>query len=466
MRRFMDQDFLLYSETAKYLYHQYAESLPVIDYHCHISPKDIAIDRKFNDLTEIWLAGDHYKWRAMRTLGIDEYYITGGASPFEKFMKWAEVIPYTLRNPLYHWAHLELKNVFGIEERLCPSTAKAIWEKANTLLHTDAFSCRNIIRKANVEVICTTDDPVDSLKWHQKIKSDQFEVSVLPAWRPDKSVTIENATAYNIYIDQLASVAGIEIKQYDDLLNALKLRQEYFNQMGCRLSDHGLDAMYAEAFTDSEVNEIFQKVRNGGQASAQEVRIFKSALLYELGRMNSEKGWVQQFHVGAMRNNNTRMFKQLGSDTGFDSIGDEPTARAMSRYFDSLDKQKCLAKTIIYNLNPRDNEIYASMVGNFQGDSVKGKMQWGAAWWFLDQKDGIEKQINTLSAMGVLSCFVGMLTDSRSFMSYSRHEYFRRVICNILGQDIERGELPDDLEFIGKVVQDVCYYNAKNYFNF
>ncbi len=466
MRKFMDQDFLLYSETAKYLYHQYAEDLPIIDYHCHISPQDIATDRKFNDLTEIWLAGDHYKWRALRALGVDEYYITGGASPFDKFMKWAEAIPYTLRNPLYHWAHLELKNVFGIEKTLCPSTAKAIWEKANALLHTDAFSCRNIIRKANVEAICTTDDPVDSLEWHQKIKTDRFEVKVLPAWRPDKSMAIENAAAYNTYIDQLATVAGIEINQYRDLLEALKLRQTYFDQMGCRLSDHGLDTMYAEAFTDAEVDKIFQKVRNGGQASVQEVRIFKSALLFELGRMNSEKGWVQQFHIGAMRNNNTRMFKQLGSDAGFDSIGDEPTARAMSRYFDSLDKQQCLAKTIIYNLNPRDNEIYASMTGNFQGDSVKGKMQWGAAWWFLDQKDGIEKQINTLSAMGLLSCFVGMLTDSRSFMSYSRHEYFRRILCNILGQDVERGELPDDLELIGKIVRDVCYRNAKNYFDF
>ncbi|MDP4183609.1 MAG: glucuronate isomerase [Bacteroidota bacterium] len=466
MKTFLDENFLLHNDTAQKLYHEYAAKMPIIDYHCHLSPKDIATDRRFQNLTEIWLDEDHYKWRAMRANGVDEYYITGSASPCEKFMKWAETIPYTLRNPLYHWAHLELKNVFGIEKILCPETALEIWNEANALLQTPEFSCRNLIRRANVKVICTTDDPVDSLEWHRKIREDGYDVKVCPTWRPDRALLIENPDSFNEYIDQLATVSKVSIGSFDNLLEAFKVRQQFFSDHGCVLSDHGLEAFFADDFTPPQVNDLFRKARNGQILTAEEVSRYKSALLYEFGKLDYEMGWAQQFHVGPMRNNNTRMLKALGPDAGFDSIGDRETAIAMSRYFDRLEQERKLTKTILYNLNPRDSEVYVAMAGNFQGDGIPGKIQYGSGWWFQDQKDGIIKQLNTLSALGLVSRFVGMLTDSRSVISYSRHEYFRRILCNLFGEDIENGEIPNDIEHVGGMIQDICYYNAERYFKF
>jgi len=466
MKNFMDEDFLLQTETAKKLYHEHAAKMPVFDYHCHINPKDIAEDRMFNTITEIWLAGDHYKWRAMRTNGIDEKFCTGKANDWEKFEKWAETVPYTLRNPLYHWTHLELKKFFGISEVLNPKNARSIYDTCNEKLQTPLYSCRNIIRMANVHTICTTDDPVDTLEYHQKIKADGFEVAVLPAWRPDKAMMVEHPISYNQYINQLASVSEMEIKTFDDLMIALNKRHRFFHENGCRLSDHGLDTVYAEEYTAEEIDALFLKVRIGYRLTTREILKFKSCMLYEFGRMDHSRGWTQQFHIGALRNNNTRQFNQIGSDTGFDSIGDKPIVESLSKLLDRLDSEFKLSKSILYNLNPRDNEVYATMIGNFQDRSIPGKIQYGSGWWFLDQKDGIEKQINTLSNLGLLSRFVGMLTDSRSFLSYTRHEYFRRILCNILGNDVENGEIPNDMELLGQMIENISFNNAKNYFNF
>jgi len=466
MKSFMDDDFLLQTETAKRLYHEHAAKMPIFDYHCHINPKDIADDRKFNTITEIWLAGDHYKWRAMRTNGIDEKYCTGDASDWEKFEKWAETVPQTLRNPLYHWTHLELKKFFGINEVLSSKNARVIYDACNEKLHTPEYSCRNIIRMANVHTICTTDDPIDSLEYHQKIKADGFEVAVLPAWRPDKSMMVDDPAFYNSYINQLASVSEMEISSYGHLIIALNKRHNYFHLNGCRLSDHGLDTAFAEDYTADEIDAIFNKVRTGYRLTLKEILKFKSCMLYEFGRMDHSRGWAQQFHIGALRNNNTRLFNQVGPDTGFDSIGDMPIAEPLSKFLNRLDTENKLCKTVLYNLNPRDNELYATMIGNFQDGSVPGKIQYGSGWWFLDQKDGMEKQINTLSNLGLLSRFVGMLTDSRSFLSYVRHEYFRRTLCNIIGNDVENGEIPNDMELLGKMVENISFNNAKNYFNF
>ncbi len=466
MKAFMDKDFLLQTGVAKELYHEHAAKMPIFDYHCHINPKEIAEDRQFENITQIWLYGDHYKWRALRTNGVDERFITGDASDREKFDKWAETVPYTLRNPLYHWTHLELKRFFGVEKLLSPSTADEIWEACNEKLATPEYSCRGIIRKANVHTICTTDDPIDSLEYHRAIKASGFETKVLPAWRPDKAMAVENTKVYNKYIDQLEEAAGMNINSFEGLMTALDDRHRFFHENGCRLSDHGLETAVAEDYTARDIDRIFEKVRGGADLEKSEILQFHSAMLYEFGIMDHSRGWTQQFHLGALRNNNTRLFNKLGADTGFDSIGDFELARPLSKLLDRLDTENKLSKTILYNLNPRDNELIGTMIGNFQDGSVPGKMQFGSGWWFLDQKDGMEKQMTALSNLGLLSRFVGMLTDSRSFLSYTRHEYFHRTLCNLLGNDVEKGEIPYDMELLGTMVENICFNNAKDYFNF
>ncbi len=463
---FIGENFLLHSEVAKDLFHNYAKNQPIIDYHCHLSPKDIADDRQFANLTEIWLEGDHYKWRAMRTNGIAEKYCTGKATPYQKFEKWAETMPYTLRNPLYHWSHLELQRYFGIDKILNPETCQEIYDQATALLQSPEYSYRNLLRKMNVQVVCTTDDPTDSLEHHQKIKADGFEIQVLPTFRPDKAMDVSDIKIFNEYVNKLARVCKMEIKNLDDYLEALYKRHDYFALNGCKLSDHGLEQMYAEDYTLEEVQEIFIKLRKKKEVTPHQKLQFRSAMLKRFAKMDAEKGWVQQFHLGALRNNNSAQLAALGPDTGWDSIGDFEQGKAMSKFFDNLGKEKKLAKTILYNLNPRDNELFATMIGNFNDGTSPGKMQWGSGWWFLDQKDGMEKQINALSNMGLLSRFVGMLTDSRSILSYPRHEYFRRILCNMLGNDVEKGELPDDRKLLGKMVEDICYVNACWYFEF
>ncbi len=467
---FCDDNFLLQNDTAAELYHQYAKGLPIIDYHCHLSPQYIAEDKQFKNLSELWLEGDHYKWRAMRANGIEERFCTGtDTSDWEKFQKWAKTVPYTMRNPLYHWTHLELKTGFGVNKLLNPSSAQEIYDHCNELLATPQFSARGLMRHYNVEVVCTTDDPTDSLEHHIKCKEDGFEIKVLPTFRPDRATQIENGDNYRDYIKKLSDVAEIDILCYTDLIDALQKRHNFFASVGCKLSDHGTEEFYAEDFTQTEVDAIFTKVMSGTTPTAMECRKFKSAILIELAKMNYQAGWTQQFHYGALRNNNTRMFNAIGADTGFDSIGDFTVAKNMSKFLDRLDSQDKLTKTIIYNLNPCDNEMLATMVGNFQdGRSGAGKIQFGSGWWFLDQKDGMEKQLNSLSVLGLLSRFVGMLTDSRCFLSYPRHEYFRRTLCNLIGSDIEKGLLPQsEIDFIGReIVSAVCYNNAKNFFKF
>ncbi|MDF1574831.1 MAG: glucuronate isomerase [Bacteroidales bacterium] len=464
MKKFLDKDFLLESETARRLYHEVAAGMPIIDYHCHLDPGLIAEDAKFENLTQVWLSGDHYKWRAMRANGVEERYCTGDASDEEKFKKWAATVPDTLRNPLYHWTHLELERYFGIRDLLNEESAPFIYQQAGELLQSDSFSVRKLIRKMNVEVICTTDDPVDSLEHHRKIREDGFETRVLPAWRPDKSMAVEDPAAYNLYLDRLEQASDTSISSYMDLLTALQERHDFFHQMGCRLSDHGLEVFHAEEFDHQDIEKIFLKIRKGRALNQLEVERFKSAMLIELAVMDHETGWTQQFHVGAIRNNNSRRFLELGPDTGFDSIGDLLMARSMSRFLDRLDQQNQLTKTIVYNLNPRDNALILTMLNNFNDGLIPGKMQFGSGWWFMDQKYGMTEQLNTLSTLGLLSRFVGMLTDSRSFLSYPRHEYFRRILCNLVGGDVERGEIPNQASLIDNLVKNVCYYNAKEYF--
>jgi len=466
MKPFMDKDFLLQSDVAKELYHNHAAKMPIFDYHCHINPQEIAEDKQFKNITEIWLYGDHYKWRAMRTNGVDERFCTGDASDREKFDKWAETVPHTLRNPLYHWTHLELKRFFGVEKLLSPATADEIWEACNAKLQTPEFSCRGIIKKANVHTICTTDDPIDSLEHHRAIKADGFETKVLPAWRPDKAMAVDNTNAYNSYIDKLEEAAKMNISSFEDLMAALDNRHQFFHSNGCRLSDHGIETVMAEEYTARDIERIFEKVRGGSDLTREEILKFQSAMLYEFGIMDHSRGWTQQFHIGAQRNNNTRLFNKLGADVGFDSIGDFEIAKPLAKLLDRLDMENKLSKTILYNLNPRDNELIATMIGNFQDGSVPGKMQFGSGWWFLDQKDGMEKQMNALSNLGLLSRFVGMLTDSRSFLSYTRHEYFRRTLCNLIGNDVENGEVPNDMQLLGTMVENICFNNAKDYFKF
>lgn len=467
---FNDKNFLLQTPAAQRLYHDYAANLPIIDYHCHLNPEYVANNHKFENLSKIWLEGDHYKWRAMRTNGIDERYITGSdTTDFEKFMKWAETVPYCMRNPLYHWTHLELKTAFGVNELLNPSTAKSIYDHCSGMLQNPDRTARGLMEHYNVEVVCTTDDPVDSLEYHLKTRNDGFKVKMLPTWRPDKAMATDDPVKYREYIDKLAEVSGVSITRFPDVIAALKVRHDFFASAGCRLSDHGIEEFYASEYSEAEIEAIFNKVYSGNHLTKEEADKFKTAMLIEFAIMDHDAGWTQQFHYGAIRNNNTAMFRKLGPDTGFDSIGDHNVAWKMSRFLDMLVSRDKLGKTIIYNLNPRDNELVATMIGNFQDARYgAGKIQFGSGWWFLDQKDGMEKQMTALSNLGLLSRFVGMLTDSRSFLSYPRHEYFRRTLCNLLGNDIENGLLPaSEIDFIGReYVSRISYFNAKEYFNF
>ena len=465
MRKFLDDNFLLENSTAELLYHEYAKKMPIIDYHCHLPPDQIANDINFKNITQAWLYGDHYKWRAMRTNGVDESYCTGNKSDSEKFQKWAETVPYTLRNPLYHWTHLELQRYFDVQDILNPDTAKSIYKNCSDKLQTPEYSVRSLLRKMNVKVVCTTDDPIDSLEHHQKIADDGFEIRILPAFRPDKAMNVDNAEAFNQYVSKLEEVANVSVTSYQSYLDALKQRHDFFASMDCSVSDHGLEHIYAEEYTQNEIDSIFNKIRSGKELSPDENSKIKSAFLYEFAVWDWEKGWVQQYHLGALRNNNSRMLQKLGADTGWDSMGDFSQGKALSKFLGRLDSTNQLTKTILYNLNPSDNEVMATMIGNFNDGSTAGKMQFGSAWWFLDQKDGMTSQINALSNMGLLSRFVGMLTDSRSFLSFPRHEYFRRILCSLFGAEVEKGEMPNDVQWIGKIIQDICYNNASNYFN-
>ncbi|MGI4805297.1 MAG: glucuronate isomerase [Janthinobacterium lividum] len=466
MKPFLNEQFLLQTPTAQTLYHEFAKHLPIIDYHNHLPPDQVSGNINFKNLTQVWLYGDHYKWRAMRANGINEAFITGQKSDYEKFEKWAETVPYTLRNPLYHWTHLELQRYFNIDELLSVKTAQSIYDQATAKLQTPEFSVQGLLQKMNVETICTTDDPLDNLQFHQALKKDGAKVKMLPAFRPDKAMNPDDLEVLNAYIDKLEAVTNTSINSYDAYLSALKSRHDYFGANGGSVSDHGLEHIYAEDYTSEEIKNIFEKIRAKNSISLKENVQFRSALLFEFAVWNHEKGWVQQFHLGALRNNNVRKLKEIGPDSGWDSIGDFSQGRALSKFLNRLDLENRLSKTIIYNLNPADNELIATMIGNYNDGSVAGKVQFGSAWWFLDQKDGMTKQINALSNMGLLSKFVGMLTDSRSFLSFPRHEYFRRLLCNLFGDDVENGELPNDMELIGKIIGDICYHNAKNYFSF
>ena len=466
MKAFLNEDFLLQSPTAQTLYHEFAAKQPIIDYHNHLVPEQIAEDKQFDNITQIWLYGDHYKWRAMRAHGVDEKYITGNASDEEKFMKWAETVPYTMRNPLYHWTHLELQRYFGVTELLNKDSAKRIYDHCSALLRTKEYSVRNLLLKMNVKALCTTDDPIDNLSYHKQIAASGFSIKVLPTFRPDKAMGVDDEIVFVEYVNALAKAAGQTIRNLADYKAAIKSRHDFFHEAGCRLSDHGLEHIYAEEFTNEEIELIFDRLITGKLISKKEKWQFKSAMLVYFAHLDHARGWTQQFHLGAIRNNNARLLGALGPDTGFDSIGDFEQARPLSAFLNHLDSTNQLAKTILYNLNPRDNELLATMTGNFQDGTIVGKMQFGSGWWFLDQKDGMEKQINALSNMGMLSHFVGMLTDSRSFLSFPRHEYFRRILCNLLGQDVENGELPADITWLGKLVEDISYKNASSFFNF
>lgn len=456
-------DFLLSNETARRLYHEFAAPQPIYDYHCHLPPKDLAENRRFNNLFEIWLEGDHYKWRAMRANGVEETYCTGAANPWEKFLAFAKTVPYTLRNPLYHWTHLELKRYFDIDTLLNEDTAKEIWDEANRQLQS--MDVRTILDKFNVALIGTTDDPADTLEHHKTLHEDRpYDTAVYPAFRPDKAYALADVAGFNAYMDKL----GVKGDQLDDLLEVLRQRHAFFHQMGSRLSDHGLTHLPTTSCTDAEAKTIYAKARRGEQPTDIEQQQFVSYMMLFFGELDADAGWTKQLHLGAMRNNNAWAMQHLGPDTGFDSIGDYPQGEGLSKYLGALAGRQKLPKTILYNLNPRDNYLFATMAGNFNGagdpDSPPGKMQYGSGWWFLDQKEGMTWQLNALSNLGLLPRFVGMLTDSRSFMSYPRHEYFRRLLCDLLGQDVENGELPDDTALLGKVVEDICFHNAKTYF--
>ena len=466
MESFLSEDFLLRTKTSRTLYHEFAEGMPIFDYHCHLPVEEIAGDRNFENLAQIWLNGDHYKWRAMRTCGVPERFITGDAGDEEKFRAWAETVPNTIRNPLYHWTHLELKRYFGISGKtLNPETAAEIYQTCSRILQSGSLSTRKILRRMNVRVVFTTDDPADSLRAHQQIREDPgFPVKVLPAFRPDKALGIESPAAFNRWTDRLGAAADLHIVHFDDFLEALRRRHDHFHASGCRASDHGIEFAAAEELTRTRIDGIFQKARTGRVPGPEECRQFRSAMLLELARMDAARGWVQQFHLGALRNINTRAMQELGPDTGFDAIGDPELGRGLAGFLDTLDRDGNLAKTILYPINPRDNEMIAAMTGCFQDGAVRGKIQFGPAWWFNDQKDGMERQLDALSNLGLLSCFLGMVTDSRSFLSFPRHEYFRRVLCNLLGQEVENGEIPNDLDLVGNMVRDICYRNAEKYF--
>lgn len=463
---FLSEDFLLQNKFAQNLYHGFAKDLPIIDYHNHLPPAEISSNRKFENISKIWLARDHYKWRAMRTLGIEEKFITGDATDYQKFEKWAYTLPYTLRNPLYHWSQMELSRYFGINELLLPAQAEKMYSATSEKLQEEQFRARGLLEQMKVEVVCTTDDPADTLEHHEAYFNQDHSVKMYPAFRPDKSFAIENVISYKTYLQRLGQAAGVEITSFDMLLEALENRVNFFHCRGCRISDHGLENMYFSKNTSLSPDQILNKVLEGIEPTEQEIIAFKFHTLKALCKLYHTKGWVQQFHLGALRNTNERMERVLGPDTGFDSIGDFDQASSLAAFFNELDKSDQLTKTVIYNLNPRDNEVFASMIGNFNDGSIKGKIQYGSGWWYLDQKNGMENQLNALSNLGLLSCFIGMLTDSRSFLSFPRHEYFRRILCNLFGQDVENGELPWDEQWLGKIIQDICYHNAKNYFNF
>ena len=467
IKPFMDKDFLLDTPTAQTLYHEEAAPLPIIDFHCHLSPKEIAEDHQFRSITELWLGGDHYKWRALRANGVDERYITGDASDWEKFEKWASTMPYCMRNPLYHWTHLELRTAFGIQDILKEETARDIYDRCNKMLAMPEFSARGLMRKYHVEVVCTTDDPADSLQYHQSIRESGFEIKVLPTWRPDKALAIEKPQEYLAYIHRLEEASDTQIDSYATLVEALQKRHDFFEKEGCRLSDHGISRFPWSPCCETQADAILKKVLGGQQVSECECEQFSTTLLLELARMDARSGWTQQFHYGPMRNCNTRMFRQLGPDAGYDSIGTQDTSASMARFLDALDNEGMLAQTILYCINPSDNAMLATMIGNFPHGPQAGKIQFGSGWWFNDQLDGMERQMNALSLQGLLSRFVGMLTDSRSFLSYPRHEYFRRCLCRMIGHDVEMGLLPaSEMPFIRKMIRDISYYNAKRYFQF
>ena len=461
---FLTEDFLLHNPMARTLFHDHASGLPIYDYHCHLPVNEIAEDKNFENITRIWLNGDHYKWRAMRTNGVDERFITGNATDREKFEAWAATVPATLRNPLYHWTHQELRRFFGVQELLDAHSAGSVYERCSSMLQEPELSTRGILKKMNVRLVCTTDDPLDDLKHHRGMYEEEFSIKVYPAFRPDMGMAVERPEDFNAWVDRLEAVSGKSLGTFTDYLGAIRQRHDFFHRCGCRLSDHGIDEPYAAAYTDAEIEAIFDRARGRRELTEEGILKFKSCMLYEFALMDHERGWAQQYHFGALRSANSRLHAQLGRDCGFDSIGDFEMARPLARFLDRLDVQDKLAPTILYNVNPQDNEVMATMTGNFMDGSKPGKMQFGSGWWFLDQKDGMTRQIEALSNMGLLSRFVGMLTDSRCFLSYPRHEYFRRVLCNLLGEDVERGELPDDEELLGGMVEDICWNNAKNYF--
>ncbi len=465
---FITGDFMLESEYARELYYKYAKTVPIVDFHCHLPSEQVAEDRQFENMTQIWLAGDHYKWRLMRANGVPERYCTGDATDWEKFEKWAATVPHTMRNPAYHWTHLELNRPFGITDRLFgPDTAKGIWDECNEKLATPEFSARGIMKQMGVALVCTTDDPTDSLEAHRIVAEDpKFKIAMLPTWRPDKALAIEDPEVFNAWIGRLEAAADMECGSFEQLLEALRNRAQFFASRGCKVADHGLEVPYAEDYTLAEVGKTFCQARSGQVPDLESALRYKSALLYELGLLNHEMNWAQQLHIGPIRNNNTRMFRQLGPDTGFDSVGDQPFARPLAKLLDRLDQTNQLTRTVLYTINPAFNMVLATMAGNFQDGSVPGKIQFGSGWWFNDQLDGMEQHIETLSQTGLLSRFVGMLTDSRSFLSYPRHDYFRRLLCNIIGRDVVRGLLPSSVEHIGRMVQDICYNNAVDYFGF
>ena len=464
--KFIHDDFILQTRTARRLYHNFAEDEPILDYHCHISPKDIAENRQFKNLFEIWLEGDHYKWRAMRSNGVAEKFCTGNADPFAKFQAWAATVPHTLRNPLYHWTHLELARYFGINELLDESTSARIWKKSNDQLATAELTTQGILKKFRVNAVCTTDDPVDDLRYHKMFAASGNATTMLPAFRPDKALAVHQPEAFNSWVKKLAEISDTDISSFSDFLAALKQRHEFFHSQGCRLSDHGMNQPLADFCTEKVAAAIFAKAQKGRAASPEEAAQFGTFMMLFFGRLDFSKGWTKQLHLGALRSNNTRLLRELGPDTGFDSIGDFSQASALAAYLDKLDSENSLPKTIIYNLNPADNYVFATMIGNYQDGTIPGKIQFGSGWWFLDQKEGMEWQMNALSNLGLLSRFIGMITDSRSFMSYPRHEYFRRVLCNLIGRDVENGEIPDDDSLIGPMIRNICYHNAKQYLAF
>lgn len=463
----MDEDFLLTTATSRHLYHDHAAKMPIIDYHCHLSPKMIAEDHRFATITELWLGGDHYKWRALRANGIAEQYITGDADDWEKFLRWAETVPYTFRNPLYHWTHLELRTAFDITETLNPESARCIYDTCNEKLAQEGMTARGLMRRYGVRVVCTTDDPIDSLEYHKAIRESGFEIKVLPTWRPDRAMAVADSASYRAYLAQLSEVSGVRIDSYATLMEALRIRHDFFASEGCKVADHGVSEFPWAQCSASEAEALFAKVYSGSELDAAEVVKLQTALLLDLCRMNHAKGWVQQFHFGPMRNVNSRMFAKLGPDAGFDTVGDWNSGQALARFLNALDEDDKLAKTILYNINPAENHVIAAMCGNFQDGSVPGKIQFGSGWWFNDQIDGMRLQMNALSNQGLLSRFVGMLTDSRSFVSYPRHEYFRRILCDLVGRDVEDGLIPEsEMKRVEDMIEDICYRNAERFFNF